>query len=86
VQRGSRGPVIAVPECTFRTADAMRDEDDLHAELMLEVIEETLKCIPDDEKPRVRQETIAMFASIFENAGVPLPGFVLLAQSRWGRP
>lgn len=61
-------------------------DDDLPAELMLEVVEKSLSTIPDARKPQARRETIAMFAGIFEKAGLPLPGWVRIGQERWGTP
>lgn len=62
-----------------------RHDEELPPELMLEVIERSLDNISDDAKPQARQETIAMFADIFERAGLPVPEWVRLGQSRWGR-
>lgn len=59
-------------------------DEELPPELMLEIIERSLDNIPDDAKPQARQETIAMFADIFERAGLPAPKWVRLGQSRWG--
>ncbi len=61
-------------------------DEDLPPELMLDVIERSLDNIPDDTKPQARQETIAMFAGIFEQAGLPVPKWVRLSQTVWGSP
>lgn len=64
----------------------MQRDEDLPAELMLEVIEKSLSNIPDESRPEARRETIAMFAGIYERAGLPLPAWVRLGQDRWGKP